>query len=234
MSTRTTLVSSRYTLAFAWRQIRCIGPLGVILLLHAAFFIALQSGLIRQSTHFISKEVFATFVTPELALPQPPKMVTPKIVPITKKAPPSPRPVSAVNNTLSERAISSIPTAAPQQYESTQLDEPIQIIASTPTRPATPTQPRMIAGVEYLQAPRPEYPAVAKRMNEEGKVILKVLINEQGRSEHIEIQKSSGSSRLDEAARQALIRALFKPYMEDGKVMSAYAIVPINFQLSTN
>ena len=68
-------------------------------------------------------------------------------------------------------------------------------------------------------------------MGEEGQVILRVLINEKGRSERVEIQKTSGSPRLDEAGRQAVQRALFKPYTENGQPMPVYAIVPIKFQL---
>jgi len=45
------------------------------------------------------------------------------------------------------------------------------------------------------------------------------------------IHKSSGSSNLDEAGRQAVLRALYKPNMEDGKPVPVYALVPINFQL---
>lgn len=77
-----------------------------------------------------------------------------------------------------------------------------------------------------------KYPAASKRMGEEGKSVIRVLINEKGRAERVEVQKSSGSSRLDDAAKQAVMRALFKPYMEDGKPLPVFAIVPINFQLS--
>ena len=69
-------------------------------------------------------------------------------------------------------------------------------------------------------------------MGNEGAVTLRVLINEKGRAEKVEVQKSSGSLRMDDAARDAVIRALFKPYLEDGKPTPAYAIVPINFTLS--
>lgn len=68
-------------------------------------------------------------------------------------------------------------------------------------------------------------------MGEEGKAMLRVLVNDKGRAERIEIQKSSGSPRLDEAARQAVQRALFKPYMEDGKPVAVFAVIPISFQL---
>jgi protein TonB len=91
--------------------------------------------------------------------------------------------------------------------------------------------PKTVSGVEYVQPPRPEYPATSRRMNEEGKVMLRVLVNERGRPEQAEVQKSSGYSRLDEAARQAAMRAVFKPHAEDGKPVAVYALIPINFSI---
>jgi protein TonB len=61
--------------------------------------------------------------------------------------------------------------------------------------------------------------------------MLRVLIGEKGQAEQVTIQKSSGSEKLDEAGRQAVLRALYKPYIEDGKAIPVYALVPINFQL---
>lgn len=69
-------------------------------------------------------------------------------------------------------------------------------------------------------------------MGEQGKVVLRVLVNEKGRPEKVEVQRSSGFPRLDEAARQAAWRALFKPFIEDGKAVPRYAIVPIRFSLN--
>lgn len=70
-------------------------------------------------------------------------------------------------------------------------------------------------------------------MGEEGKVMLRVLVNEKGRPERVEVQKTSGSPRLDEAARQAAMRAVFKPHMEDGRPVAVFAIIPIRFQLDS-
>ncbi len=219
--------------ALAWKQVRRIGPLGTILLLHVAFFWALKSGLIHQAAQAMPKEIFASFITPEKA-PEPtlpkPQPAAPKTVAVVKKNITPPRPTPVVNNTPSEAAI-SVPTPAPQPP---QREEPVAAAApAVPAAAAAAAQPRTItSGVEYIQPPDVKYPAVSKRMGEEGKSIIRVLINEKGRAERAEVQKSSGSSRLDDAARQAVMRALFKPYMEDGKPMPVFAIVPINFQLS--
>ncbi|MFJ2989334.1 energy transducer TonB [Collimonas sp. NPDC087041] len=219
--------------ALTWKKIKRIGPLGTILLLHVAFFWALENGLIHQAAQALPKEIIASFITPEKApepTPPKPQPAQPKTVAIVKKSITPPRPIPVVNNTPSETAI-SVPTPPPQPP---QREEPVAAAAPAPAPVAAPAQPRTItSGVEYIQPPDVKYPAVSKRMGEEGKSVIRVLINEKGRAERVEVQKSSGSSRLDDAAKQAVMRALFKPYMEDGKALPVFAIVPINFQLSS-
>lgn len=105
-------------------------------------------------------------------------------------------------------------------------------IQSTPTiAKAEPVGPKLVSAVEYIQAPQADYPPMARRMGEEGRVLLQVLVNDKGRAEKVEILKSSGFSRLDESAKLALLRALFKPYLEDGKATTILATASINFSL---
>jgi protein TonB len=61
--------------------------------------------------------------------------------------------------------------------------------------------------------------------------MLRVLIDENGHAKAVEIYKSSGHPRLDEAARAAVARAIFKPYVDGGIARSAAAIVPVEFSL---
>ena len=76
---------------------------------------------------------------------------------------------------------------------------------------------------------QPRYPAESKRSGEEGLVVLRVLINELGRAARVDIERSSGHIRLDEAARSAVQRALFRPYVENGVARMALATIPIEF-----
>lgn len=217
----------------AMQQIRRIGPLGAIILLHVAFFYALQSGLLRKAAEALPREVSVTFITPQpQAKPEPPRPQPapekPKTVPVVKKQV-APRPQApVVNTTPSQNAI----TAPPAPPAPPAPAEPAPPVVSAPPAPAAPALPKTITtGIEYLKAPQPEYPPVSRRMGEEGKAVLRVLVNDKGRPERVDVQQSSGFARLDEAARQAVLRAMFKPFMEDGKAVPAYAIVPIRFQL---
>lgn len=209
-----------------------MGPLGLIIFVHAAFLYALQSGLLRQAAQAaLPKEVYASFLAPDKPPePERPKP-QPKTVPIIRKAVTAPLPVAPVINAIpSEQAI-TVPPPAPAPIAAT---EPVAATAPTPVEAAAPSAQikTFSSGVEYIQPPQPVYPPTSKRMGEEGRIILRVLINEKGRPERVDIQKSSGSPRLDDAAKQAVLQALFKPHAENGKTLAVYAIVPITFHLN--
>lgn len=63
---------------------------------------------------------------------------------------------------------------------------------------------------------RPEYPVEAVRAEEQGKTRLRFQMDAAGRAQHIEIDQSSGSARLDEAAMASLRRCQFKPRAAQG------------------
>lgn len=219
------------------RHARRVGPLAAIALMHLALFHALQGGLPKQAMAQAPREVSVTFITPPTP-PAPqsaPTPAPPKTVPVVKKRAAPPRPVApvapAVNPTPSPQAISTpAPEPAPVSPEASAATAAAP--TASPSAPPAPAQPKTVtAGIEYLQAPQPDYPPIAKRMGEQGKAVVRVLVNDRGRPERVELQRSSGSARLDEAARQAVLRAVFKPFMEDGKAVPAWAVVPIRFQL---
>ncbi len=102
--------------------------------------------------------------------------------------------------------------------------------ATAPVATATQELPAM-AEVAYLKQPVPHYPPQSRRAHEEGLVVLRVTIDNTGRVVGIDIQRSSGHPRLDDAAREAVSHAQFKPYMDGGVPRSASAIIPIEFSL---
>ncbi len=113
----------------------------------------------------------------------------------------------------------------------------VPVAEQRPTPPAARARtvdPVIVEEVAYIEAPRPRYPPESRRSREEGLVVLRVLVDEQGRAARIDVHQSSGHSRLDEAARVAVARALFKPYIEDGLPRPALVMVPIEFALRTH
>ena len=102
--------------------------------------------------------------------------------------------------------------------------------AAPADRPAEtgPDAPRIVCITPTSDVDVVDVSAVA-----EGKVVLRVLVSESGKAGDVQIQSSSGSARLDEAGRQAAMRAVFKPHLEDGRAVAVYVIVPLTFQLSS-
>lgn len=92
--------------------------------------------------------------------------------------------------------------------------------------------PKRVSAVEYVREPSPRYPPQSRRLREQGLVVLRVVIDERGAASSIEIETSSGHSRLDDAARDAVLRAAFRPYVEDGEPRRALVLIPIEFALN--
>ena len=83
----------------------------------------------------------------------------------------------------------------------------------------------------YLHNQPPAYPRISKRRSEEGTVLLRVKVSKNGKAALVQIKKSSGSKRLDNAAHQTVNKWRFVPAKKEGKVVNGWVIVPIVFQL---
>jgi len=80
-----------------------------------------------------------------------------------------------------------------------------------------------------VRAPAPVYPSESSRKRERGTVLLRVLVDAAGRPAQVELERSSGYSRLDDAARTAVQKALFRPYEVNGIAQPAQVLIPIEF-----
>jgi protein TonB len=87
------------------------------------------------------------------------------------------------------------------------------------------------ASLRYLVAPRLEYPAASRELGESGVVLLKLLIDEQGRPQDVEVAKSSGFPRLDQQALQAMRGARFQPRVVEGVARSVITTAALRFNL---
>jgi len=84
---------------------------------------------------------------------------------------------------------------------------------------------------DYNINPKPKYPNMALRRGYEGKVLIRVFVLESGAVGDIEVTKPSGHSVLDESAVKAVRDWVFIPGKENGKEISSWVTVPIQFQL---
>jgi protein TonB len=89
------------------------------------------------------------------------------------------------------------------------------------------------ATIAYETATPPAYPIQALRAGVQGTVLLKVLVDAGGKPMQVAIERSSGSRTLDDAARRHVLAAWrFHPAMRDGRAIEAWALVPVQFNLS--
>ena len=77
----------------------------------------------------------------------------------------------------------------------------------------------------------PVYPAASLRASEEGVVTFRVLVDERGRPLQVDVMKSSGHPRLDEAAKKAVSRWVFVPPSRDGQPVRSWSRVQVRFEL---
>jgi len=96
-------------------------------------------------------------------------------------------------------------------------------------KPAVPdSEPSAIA---YGKQTRVPYPRESLINHEQGTVILRVLVSAEGLVQAVEIEKTSGYIRLDRAARDAVKGWSFHPALRNGAAQSAWALVPVTFNL---
>jgi protein TonB len=84
----------------------------------------------------------------------------------------------------------------------------------------------------YRDTPRPDYPESARREGHEGRVLLRVLVDDHGRIKSVEISNSSGSAALDRAAAEAIRRWRFHPALYGDQPVESWLRIPIEFRLA--
>ncbi|MEQ9886932.1 energy transducer TonB [Pectobacterium zantedeschiae] len=92
-------------------------------------------------------------------------------------------------------------------------------------------QPKQVASVGCV-VPQPDYPRRAKRLQQEGNVLVRLVISPEGRLLRHDIARSSGYDTLDQAAVEAVAQARCTPYRENGQAITVMTIQPVNFRLT--
>jgi len=196
--------------------------LGVTLGLHALVAVFVLSYEPARKALLAAAPIMVDLITPPAAEPPKPQPPTelPKPKPVTKQV--VQRPVETPILAAPAEAASPV-VVAPQPPA-----PPVEVVAA-PAPPALVTQP--IYNADYLNNPAPYYPAVSRRAGEQGKVILRVLVNMRGTADEVQVRTSSGFPRLDDAARDAVQRWKFVPAKRGSEPVQAWVLIPISFRL---
>ena len=105
--------------------------------------------------------------------------------------------------------------------------EDLQIDVFDDTAVATFTMVATMGGIGGTSSASPTSIPVTKR--ERGTVLLRVLVDAFGHPSQIHVERSSGFDRLDNAARDAVAKALFRPHEVNGVAQPAQVLIPIEF-----
>lgn len=188
------------------------------------------------------KPIVVTLV--DVPKPKPPQPVIepPKPRPVLQRPvpqPPRPAPIAEVPPVPTPPAeapviASPTPTASAQREVAPAPPQPAPVAVAPTPGPAPPppapvVEPRFDAA--YLNNPPPSYPSVSRRLGEQGKVLLRVHVDEQGMPTSVVLRTSSGFERLDNVALETVRRWKFVPAKRGNDPVSAYVIVPIVFNL---
>lgn len=211
--------------------------IGIAVLVHVAAILGL---LQLDSTRAVLRDmapIMASVIPPPRRLEAPPQ---------------TPKPEAAVPRSIVNAPPIKPPTSpqTPTPLLTAEVDRRPAIVAPAPAEVAAPpTPPAPVAAMAppappppaplvppsfnaaYLDNPKPVYPLAARRMEEQGTVMLRVYVSATGLPERVQVHSSSGSLRLDQAARDAVQGWKFVPARQGQESVAAWIAVPIVFSL---
>ena len=221
-----------------------------VLLFHGAALWALQNGLLRRAVEIVVPvELLAQLIPPPKVEPPapkveppPPKVEPPPPVPppkpvrkpppprkVEKSLPPAPKPVAIPD-------VNPAPAAPTGELKPQPAPPPVAApVTSEPVPPAPPPPPAKVelpsSDASYLQNPAPVYPAISKRLGEQGKVLVRVLIGPDGSPQKAELKRSSGFERLDRSALEYVLKCRYVPGKIGGVPQAMWYEAPVSFVL---
>ena len=210
---------------------RLIGFIAVIVL-HIVMVYALLNGLARKIVEVVLPPLETRIIEevkpppldrllppplPKLAAPPPPYVPPPEVrVQIVQTAPT----ITAVTNV---KPLEPVPPPA--------AVAPAPVVAAAPA-PAPRNPVKVAAVVDAKSCEKPAYPAASLRAGETGIVLLNFLIDVDGNVLDSKVERSSGSRRLDEAAREGLKLCKFRAATVDGRPEQSWARMEYAWKLN--
>ena len=191
---------------------------------HVLLIYALMHGLARKIVEVV-RAPLETKIIEEIKPPQPDKPPPPPPKLATPPPPYIPPPEVQVQVPVTTPTITAVTAVKPTEP----VPPPAAPAAPAPEKPRAPV--KTAAVVDARACEKPPYPAAALRANETGVVQLNFLIDVDGSVLESNVARSSGSRRLDEAARQGLSLCKFKPGTTDGKPEKSWARIEYQWKI---
>lgn len=172
--------------------------------------------------------------TPAPAVAETPAVTEMPVAPIRSKT--SPKARRLPTSKASPTAITPIapapssPDGATGEDAATAAAEPSAAPSGSGAAAIAATPPGYTLGDAHT--PEPEYPWSARRRGVEGRVVLRLEVDAQGRPTSVELAQSSGDATLDRAAITTLWHWRLRPAMAGGMAVAGHVLVPIRFELT--
>jgi protein TonB len=156
------------------------------------------------------------------------------------KTPPPPAPPQSkpVKKPQSRQIVAETPVISESEpvapsFQPEPAPEPVAVAepSAAPQMPAGPVTLSSELSVACPELHAPAYPALSRRLGEEGKLVLRVELDEKGHVNQAQVVNSSGFKRLDEAAMAAVKTWRCTPPVRNGQPVKAVALQPFNFVL---
>ena len=195
--------------------------LAVVIALHAGIFLLILAAR-TIAPQIMEMPLIVDLLQPPETRKEPEAKPLPVVrpQPVRQKPVPVPKaPVPVIETTTSTAPAPATAIAAPPENKTANA------------APAEESFSQARFDANYLRNPAPPYPALSKRMSEEGKVVLRVSVNSQGTADSVEIKTSSGSPRLDESAQKTVRNWKFVPAKRGDTPVQSWVLVPIIFKL---
>ena len=204
---------------------RVLGIAGAITLNAAALMLLLVPVSAPSAIQQIKEVIPVHFIKADELPPTPPPVI-PVQQPVRSTTPTQPIRTPPQTQTIAQ-------TEAPVVDGGTEYVPPADPMPDTGPVGPPDTGPQPSTRLEYASAPAPSYPPEALARALEGTVTLRVLVDVDGSPLSVEIERSSGHRKLDDAARRQVLRKWkFKPAIKDGQAIQVYGIVPVSFSLT--
>lgn len=194
------------------------GPAIAVIGIHVAmiYVLAASMGIVRIPS--ISPPAKAVFVPEQVTETPPPPMefepriehAFPDIKPLQELV--FDQPVSDTAPQVPSRPVTEDPPVQPQL--------PVEPVVEQPPQPVT---------LRITHRVEPEYPPASRRAGEEGTVHLTVLVDGAGRPREVSVSRSSGSTRLDRAAQDAVRKWRFTRHQQPDAIRTS---INITFRLT--
>lgn len=163
---------------------------------------------------------------PAISAPSPQREKQKQHKPVIKPKPVAPSRTAKPEAQPESTTAVAKPAPSPAASESASVKSGQQMTSSGPSK----TEPSIPAS--YAASNRkPTYPPISRRAEEEGTVILRVLVKADGSAGEVNVKTSSGYPLLDESAKKTVKTWRFNPATSNGQPIAEWYEVPVPFKL---